>query len=270
MEYYPDQEKVFLLDLIDQAFEDSNDSRKQKKNQNPDEQLVQTIRHFAKGSDHLGVSVPLSLPPCIPCRIKNCPFPKKCTVPQVRWMRESVKKAKKNDLSEKHITPKEFTPYTQRPIELWMRYFLFPQLPENLRFEIDETLGGTRAPLSARMIFLKKHLKSFKLYEVLPKLTLALVCKELSIPHRFLSDYRDVERGVYARKQILEYLVQKKGVFIYQKDLSHCSKSLNSFNAFLCAYTAFLEVTKKTQPRPKNFPKSAHWLSYPKMVQNNG
>ncbi len=257
LEYYPKQNKIFLLDIFDQLGEE--------KNFTADEAILERIKEFGKETSIIGTSVPLSLPPCITCIKKQCPMPAKCKVPSIKWMRDQFKKAEKSVSKEKHLKRKSFTPYTQRPIELWLRYRIFPKIEERYRFEIDETLGGNRAPLTARMNYLQRHIKKLKLVEISPKLSLGLLSKKHKIPIRLFDSYRDIERGVFSRKQILESLTQKCGIFVYQKDLNILSKNINAFHAFICAYTALLQHEEKCELKPKFFPKDASWISYPKI-----
>lgn len=254
LEYYPKEQKIFLLDIYDRI--SAHDE------QTGDDALLETIEELKTGVAKLGVNVPLSLPPCITCTRKTCPRSEKCSVPAVKWMRDLTRKAQRS--LGKSIRVKEFTPYTQRPIELWVRYQILPALSPAHRMEIDEALGGSRAPLTARMHFLKRHLDDIELVEVWPKLSVSLLAQELGIQKRTLSHYRRLEEGVHARAEILETLVEKKGVFIYDRDLKKLAESLPAFDAFFCAYTAYLDDTDQTVKPHSSFPLSSGWLAYPK------
>jgi len=256
LEYYPKENKVFLLDVYDRinAGEDENG----------DEALLQTLDEVISNEPHriarMGVNVPIDLPPCITCTRKTCPLPSKCTVPEVKWMRETVKKSLDMDL--KGINVREFTPYTQRPFEIWARYRILPNLPESHRFEIDEALGGNRAPLTARMNFLKRHLQKIKCVEVWPKLAISSIATDLPISKRIVSQYRKPEQGYSARLELLETIALKRGVFIYDRDLKKLANNLTAFDSFLCAYVALLMDIDLTAKSPKGFPKTSSWVQY--------
>ncbi len=259
LEFYPKEKKIFLLDIFDRI--GANDLT-------GDETLLELIQELIEGSSkksvRMGVNVPLTLPACIGCTKKTCPMPENCTVPSVKWMRTFLKKMGKK-AEEDPLFPKilEFTPYTQRPIELWARYQVLPTQPESHRFEIDEALGGNKAPLTARIHFLQRHLKKVTLIEAWPKLTLALLSKELDLTPRMIQSWRKLEEGIQAREEILEALIQKKNVFIYERDIRKLSQNLPAFDSLLCAYTALLSDQNQCTKAPAQFPVNSGWVEYP-------
>ena len=261
LEYYPKEQKIFLLDVFDRIVPHDG--------QSSDEALLEVIseiRSIPSEVTTLGVNVPLTLPPCIGCVKKTCPLPSSCNVPSVKWMRELTKKAQRSGKPENEgIRILEFTPYTQRPSELWARYQVMPELEASHRFEVDEALGGNKAPLTARMNFLRRHLPGISLVEAWPKLTIAILANHLGIPRRTISNYRQLEEGVHARADILEALCKRFGIFIYERDLRKLSQSLAAFDAFACAYTALLSDTDRCAKVANGFPEKAGWVSYPKL-----
>lgn len=248
LEYYPNERKVFVLDIFDRI--------SHIENQTGDEALLELIAEVKPGVAKMGVNVALELPPCITCTRKSCPLPTQCSVPSVKWMRASHRKGSQ---------PQAFTPYTQRPIELWVRHQLFSKLPETHHFDIDETLGGSRAPLTARMNFLKRHLKGISFVEVWPKLSIAILAHHLKLDKRLVSTYRHLENGAYSREEILISLSKKYEIFIYERDMRKLSQNLNSFDAFICAFTALLSDENQCVKTPKGFPEKSGWVQYPKM-----
>ena len=257
LEFYPKEKKVFLLDIFDHIT--------QSEDQTGDEAVLEAIREEKSKSVLLGVNVALDLPPCITCTKKQCPTPTHCTVPAVKWMRETTRRAAQDeDLS---VRVQEFTPYTQRPIELWTRYHVLPGL-KNLQtsddsFQVDETLGGNRAPLVARMNYLSRHLQDMEMVEVWPKLTLSLIAASIGISNRTLNSYRKLEDGALAREEILIALTKAQQIFIYERDLNKLSQNLTAFDAFICAYTAMLSDQGSCVPSPKGFPHLSGWVQYP-------
>lgn len=253
LEHYPKEKKIFLLDLHDRI---SGTSTKQslKSSDQALLDLIQELSQQEQAKIHLGVNIPIELPPCIVCTRKTCPMPAQCTISAVKWMRKVTRKTK----------GREFTPYTQRPAEIWLKNMILSELPEWAQFEIDEALGGNRAPLTARMNFLKRHLTPIPIIEVLPKLTIAILAVQLGIHKRIASTYRHLELGSHSREEIIETLAEAHGVFIYERDVRKLSSSLAAFDAFICAYTALLANTGSTEKTPPGFPVSASWIHYPR------
>lgn len=280
LEHYPKEKKIFLLDLYDRIsnreaapapeLKGSQKSAKSTSKENlrensrnfhktGDEALLDLLKELNQGDANLGVNVPLELPPCISCTRKTCPMPAKCNVPSVKWMRQISRHPSHQARSL------EFTPYTQRPIELWIRYELLPELPEWSHFEIDETLGGNRAPLTARMDFLRRHLGKLPTIEVLPKLSTSILVHHLGLNKRIASSYRHLELGSHFREEIIEKLAEAHGIFIYERDVRKLATSLTAFDAFICAYTALLTHIGKCEKVPSGFPVGSGWIHYPRL-----
>lgn len=292
LEYYPKERKIFLLDIYDrisghhvehghaagglEGMTAAGDEALLGLVGELTEDLIQIPgasarpagrRVSARPTPHsivMAVNVPLELPPCISCTRKSCPRPAACGVAAIKWMREAHRKAERHARSD-HSAPRaiEYTTYTQRPVELWIRYQVLSKLPETHRFEIDETLGGNKAPLTARMHFLQRHLGELPVVEAWPKLTVALLGLELDLPKRVIQSYRRLEEGVHAREQILERLAERHDVFIYERDVRKLSHSLTAFDAFVCAYTAYLSDTERCAKSPAGFPVASGWVQYP-------
>ena len=258
LEYYPKEEKIFLLDI--------HSGIGAEKKKSGDEVLIDLVSELRTSSTVLAANVPLTFPPCSPCKRKSCSSQDKCTHPPVKWMRETVRKAARRTGSRsKPALPKTrgFTPYTQRPVELWVRYNVFPALKPDFHFDIDETLGGNRAPLTARMGYLRPRLKGVSLIEAWPKLTLAVLAEEIGLERRFMTSYRHLEKGIHSRGRLLEALADSCGIFIYERDPRKLADSLAAFDALLCAYTALLSDTGHCAKIPAGFPKNSGWVHYP-------
>ena len=262
LEYYPKEGKVFLLDVHPGIGADAESTS--------DEALIETITEHADEHPDLkmGINVPLELPPCVTCTRKSCPLPASCTVPEVRWMRTQQSRSgagTRKTTSKRNARIKDsFTPYTQRPVELWLKSEVLPKISQRTRFEIDETLGGNKAPLTARMHFLKMHLKSYEMHEVLPKLTVALLMPVLKLSNRTLAHYRQLEEGAHAREMIIERMSEALDIFIYDRDMKKITQNINAFDAFICAFTVLLYDRNECVSPPRNFPVSSGWVRYPK------
>lgn len=254
LEFYPKEKKIFLLDIYERIA--------------GDESLISLIEELEPGIARIGVNIPLDLPACITCTRKTCPTPVKCTVPSVKWMRESTRKLlKTRELRDSNVRVLEFTPYTQRPVELWVRYQVLPKLPQSHRFEVDEALGGNKAPLTARMNYLQRHLSKMPLAEVWPKLSVAILAEQLGLEKRTVARYRHLEEGIHAREQIIEELADRHGLFIYERDIRKLAQSLSAFDGFICAYTALLSDNDQCAEVPAGFPSGAGWIQYPRIPQ---
>ncbi|OFZ20873.1 MAG: hypothetical protein A2X94_05010 [Bdellovibrionales bacterium GWB1_55_8] len=261
LEYYPKEQKTFLLDIFDRIVA--------AEEQSADEALVELIQDFRPATSstavvtRMGVNVPMELPPCIGCIRRSCPMPGHCSIHAVKWMREFSRKNYRQ-LGRKSV--REFTPYTQRPVELYIRDQVLAQLPPANRFEIDEALGGNKAPLTARMMFLLRHLKSVDCHEVWPKLSVSLLALELGLSRRLVASYRNLEEGAHSREEILEHLAHEYGVFIYERDIQKLAHSLPAFDAFICAFTILLMDEGRCAKMPAGFPHSA-WVQFPQLTK---
>lgn len=253
LEFFPKEGKTFLLDVqTGIGYDRDHDS---------DQVITETLLDHMdpKIESWVGANVPLTLTPCVECTRKTCPLPKHCTVPEVKWMRNH---------SPKNSPENFITPYTQRPVDIWIRNEVLPEISSTPKFgvklDLDETLGSNKAPLTARMAMIKKHLPKIEFLEVMPKLTLAQLAIALKIPSRWTQTYRQLEDGIYAREMILEKLIEHFDLFIYERDLKKITQHLNAFDAFICALTVKLVDLGKTMNPPKGFPASSGWVHFPR------
>ena len=253
LEYYPREQKIFLLDIRDRISGDRGSAREHRPGiSSGDQALLDLLIEPDEEITLLAVNVPLTLPPAF--------LDKKSEAAAVAWMGRFAKRAAVGH----RASPIEFTAYTQRPVELWLRHEVLARVPRTAQFEVDEALGGNRAPLTARMHYLQRMLDPAKLVEALPKLTALRLCTQLGLDRRFLARYRRLEEGAHARLGFLEELVARRGVFIYERDLKKLSTSLTAFDSFLCAYTALLSHRDGCERPPRGFPKSSGWVEFPK------
>lgn len=252
LEYYPRERKTFLLDL--------HDSIGATEKTSSDETLIGLLEEVSPHASILAVNVPLTLPPCFDCTTRHCTARGGCSKPEVKWMREFARKAS-NQRSDPRI--REFTAYTTRPVELWLRHAVLPTLESRARFDVDEAMGSNRAPLLARIRYIQRHLPEIRTVEALPKLTLARLAVKHSIPMRFLAQYRNLDQGVNARRELLERLSDPLGVFIYERDAKKISENLVAFDAFFCGLTALLVELGRDEPPPRGFPVKSGWIHAP-------
>lgn len=243
IEYYSDQNKVFLRHLGDKIFGDHSTSA--------DEVLVQFIETIPKPLKYIALDTPLSLPKCMRCRLK-CPGYEKCTQTEIQWLWKNYQKR-----NQKKKPKKIFTPYTERCIE----NYLASELEEE--FLPQHALGSNKAPLTARALFLQNRLKSHKWIEVAPKVSLWRIGRALGIQKSYLRSYKHSVDGVEIREAILNQLTKRNVVFLYHQDMKTLIERAQAFDAFLCALTAVFKFNNKVEPRPKNFPKREAWIEIP-------
>ena len=207
------------------------------------------IDFFARQKDiaAIGIDAPTDLPPCFNCKVK-CPSVEKCKVPAVKYMWDLHRKKEKN----KPI----FTPYTERAVEHYINSI------EKDVF-MAAALGSNIAPLTARTRFIQKHLKH-SLKEVFPKLSFVRLSRIFGLSRKFINTKRLSEEGDEARWQFLKYLSDRDIIFMYNQDVQMMVDNPYAFDAFLVALTTVLEARGQCEPRPKGFPKTDHWVLFPK------
>lgn len=179
----------------------------------------------------IGINAPLSFPPCVGCALSVCPTARFCEVPEVEWMRKEAKRLRIP--KAKHPTP-----YTQRPVDLALRGLI----AERVKGEAfaEETLGANRAPLAARMMYLRRHLRCGEMLECNPRVSVAGMGQRLKFSSRGLRRYRDVEDGALHRLEFLERLAEggAPGIFFYKSDQVALARDLGSFDALSAAVMA--------------------------------
>lgn len=254
IEFYPREKKVFLLDVYQKVTRHDEQSN--------DQALIELIQEITGECKLMGVNAPVTLPPCISCTRKTCPLPDKCTVPAVKAMRSIQKQALKS--SDRSFRVRDFTPYTQRPIELWMKYQILPEL--GFHIDIDESMGANKAPLTARLHFLKRHFPNdLQLIETWPKLTMARIGPSLGIDRKVLEGYRSLEDGIQYREVILDVLSKSLGIFIYDRDFKKLAENLSALDALLCSLTALLSDHEFCLKPPRTFPEDSGWIAIPSL-----
>ncbi len=195
-----------------------------------DELLIRTLNTLAPVL--LAVDAPLTMPPCLVCAEPKCPGAMQCPKESVCWMREE---AGRRRWSKAKFPP----PYTHRPVDLLLRGKWQDDAP--LPIPAEEAFGSGRAPLAARMGYLRRHLHAETFLEVSPRFALAGIADWYGISVRELRRCRDVEYGAENRFIILNKISAKTGIpelphiFLYMTDLVSIAKDLSSFDALLCA-----------------------------------
>lgn len=255
IDHYHRQDKAFVVDIFE--------SIGSEEDLTSDEVLLSTIHEIANefsdrhrnGIQVLGVDAPLTFPPCLASCDEDCKGYEKCKRPVVRWMRAQYQKAKESKNKLKH-----FTPYGQRPVDLYFRY----KFPDENLFQ-DETMGANLAPQAVRMNYLKRHLADVRLIEVWPKLVLHYLQKPLRLSRREITSYRNIEGGAGARQRILEHLSDKARLFIYDRDLKKFVANSDAFDSLICAWVALEADLGRVVKFPANLPLESGWIEVPEI-----
>lgn len=250
VDVYRQPEKIFLNRIIDRI--------KAEEFISADLKIHELIQQFSENCEAVLFDAPLSLPPAaVPCKCKPiCSGYETCADPQVVWMRKVYQ------ASEKAKPKKFFTPYTQRALDLYLQQSAEIQ-PEAAAIDIQHALGANLAPMTMRAQYIKRRLQ-LPCLEVLPKLSVWRLGKSLKVSEVHLHSYRNSVGGDDARRIFLNQFAEKTGVFFYRQDLKTMIENFHAFEAFICAYMGVLRGQGKTEPRPKDFPKSEIWIELPK------
>lgn len=244
LDYYPDQNRIFLRNLKDKIKGDPELSA--------DARLHTMLTEEEPNIHSVAFDVPLQVPKCLRCPLR-CPGYEACKEPEIKWLWQIHRKK-----MEKKKPVKLFTPYTERCAEA----YIASELEEV--FHPQHALGANNAPLTARAFFIRRRLgKKVNAIEVLPKLSLWRIGIDLKVPKSHLRTHKISVGGDEARLAILKTLVEKEICFVYQQDMKTMVDNSMAFDAFLCALTAFLKFRGQCEKIPAGFPKQEPWIEFP-------
>lgn len=243
LEYYPKHHKVFLAKIFERIRTEDSISADLK---------IHEILEQHKGMIHtLALDTPWKLPRCLTCKLR-CPGYETCSEEHIQWMWDHSKTH-----NQKKKPKRMFTPYTQRAVEL----HLMTELEE--AFPLSNAMGANAAPLLARAAFILRRL-DIPTIEVYPKLSVWRIGLSLHVLKSQLRSHKHSAVGEDSRRGILKELGEHNMAFLYDQDRRMMIENNHAFEAFICAMTAFLEYKGQTEPRPKGFPQSEDWISFPK------
>lgn len=192
-----------------------------------DDALVRLLQSFSQETSVVALDAPLSLPACLRCQVPVCPGQDACVDPSVVVMRRLAQVPQSDHRDYRRGKP-ILTPYTQRATEVYL----------NRRRQLlaHETPNQGLGPLAARASHLTRALASthtlgVNLIEVHPKATVAL----LKLPKPYKRHIRERETRVAILAALEGQLKFAPGVW-----REECVQSDHSFDAVICAVTAFL------------------------------
>ena len=166
-------------------------------------------------------------------------------------MRDLQKKTLKENKNAKFITP-----YTQRPVELYIQKKL--ERP----YFLQDALGANLAPLTARAQHILRRLR-LPAVEVFPDLSFARLGEQFQLPAKYLrQEDRNFDQSD-ARQAFLAAILERRICFIYQQDIQRLIENADAFDAFLASFTAFLSGVGQCEDVPKGFPKGEVWVEFP-------
>lgn len=214
-----------------------------------DKALCDLIRTHAEGSV-LCVDAPLTLPPCIRCRVPVCPGQAACVDPEVVLMHQLFDAPTIEPDRDFRRGKPGITPYTQRATDIYLlrRREILPR----------ETLGQGMGPLTARAAHLARTVADLftlnrDLIEVYPRATLQLL--GFQAPYRKRVDQRI---DMLASLRDLSF-----GPGIWREE---CRQSDHAFDAIICAYTGYLRSRDDWESLPEFPNPELGWVWVPPEV----
>lgn len=246
LDFYEAQNKLFLTQVYEkiQAEEDLS----------ADQVLFEIVQeHFEEGIESLSLDVPLKFPKCVGCKLL-CPGFESCKEKEIVWMWKQHKNNKR-----KKPNSKIFTPYTQRVVEFYINTEVDENLPRL------EAFGANSAPLTMRAHYLlKRFSKQLNTNEVYPALSVNRLSQTLKIPQSHFIHYKHLVGGEESRQYILDALLAKDLIFVYQQDYQRLIHNLDTFEAFFSALTGFLKYKGLCEKQPSDVPLKQGWIEFPK------
>lgn len=221
LDLFAGDKKIFLRE-IESPVESLGD-------ETPDESLIRLVKAMEPLS--VGVDAPLTLPPLLW-------DDREAAAEAMEWMKAEAKR-------QRWGRGKQPCSYSLRPVDMllrgpWQEDVIVP-------FPVDDSFGASRAPLAARMQYLRRELPGVRFLEAIPRFALGGVARWYGLSAREVRRARDVEEGVEQRMGILDSMSQQPRspklpqIFLYKADIASLAQDLSAFDAFLCAYMAALE-----------------------------
>jgi hypothetical protein len=249
LDFAPRERKVYLVE--------THAHLHATRDETADELLIRIVN--AAKPDRIAVDAPLTFPPCLVCEVPACPGASGCPKPAVEWMRAE---ALRRRWSKAKFPP----PYTHRPVDLLVRGRWQDDSP--LPLPSDEAFGSSRAPLAARMSYLRRHLECRHYLEVNPRFALVGIAEWYGISVRELRRCRDLEHGAENRFTLLNKIAEGKSpdlpqIALFMTEVVALAKDLSSFDAFLCAYMALCRELDLLEPLTELDP-AWGWIAKPK------
>lgn len=244
LEYYPKQRRLFVRSVYPEMGG--------KDGLSADEHLFALLTEEEKPLKYVGLDAPLQFPKCVRCSLK-CPGYENCTEPEIQWLWQHHKTYRQGQKRPSKI----FTPYTERCVDV----YLSEEMGE--MYHSHHALGANRAPLAARAHYLARRLPAQTLFEFHPRLTLGQLGAALGVQKSYLKFYRHSDGSFERRQYLLNQLVEKGWVFLYQQDLRLAVEDPHVFESILGGITGYLKYRGQTVRPPSDFPPGEVWVEHP-------
>ena len=239
LEYYENKDRWFLKSILQVEEGDGNVV------------LNKWIQDFAVRD--LVVDFPLSHPPCHHCHLV-CPGTPACPVEEVVAARGRMKELLESEetlsKSFKRKLKRDFLPYWNRPVDVWVWEHYYDQLLDYFNMGFD-SFGNTSMMLLSRFAYLKRHLpQDLAYYETSPLICLLELLRGGIISHDQVARLKDMELGAAMRMEIIQAIERELKIFIYHHDLYLMTKNPRAFASFLLGLAGQRIAMNKTLSIP--------------------
>lgn len=229
-----------------------------------DERLVEALVYTGPFAE-VFTDCPLTLPPCVACTRPVCPGAVKCEDVSVAVMLSLSNRLRSK--GGKRARP--INPQSQR---LWdvMR------LEHGPDERGEPSYSANMAPLVARARSLQRRLNAVSPQTVLKETSVAAALDVLRPLFGFKTDikvlYRNFERGREYREKI--FAAMEKGFWLKPSSVDESTaameerilSSVESFQAFICAFVGALHAAGMTDQQPLGFVESEGWVYLPEVT----
>jgi hypothetical protein len=221
-----------------------------------DERVIELVKHI-KPAESIFTDAPLSSPPCVSCVREVCPGVVSCEDLSVAYMLHLTK-----TLRDKK-KPRKRKPLNPQAHRVWDAVNMI----EDLSVRLEPTYSSNRAPLVVRAKTLQQRFNpldsKYVLMETSVAKSLINILETLELDGELLFSYKSFETGSEVRRSILEEINERNIIILSELQIARISKSLQLFNAFICAYIAILFQNKKTTEPPTDFITGESWVYTP-------
>jgi len=214
-----------------------------------DERLVSLLNFFKPS--HIMIDCPMNDPPCVACTRHACPGVNACEDIEVNLMQvvaDSLKRRRKRSIN----------PQTQR---LWDIF----QLQENVHHLQEPSYSANMAPLVVRAKTLQRRLNACDNIVALKETSVALGLRRivdfLGLPQEVAQSYKAFAVGKKYRSLFLESLVRRGYISLH--GVEDVERSVETFQAFIAAFTAALEAQGLCEYPPNVYPEHSGWVYLP-------
>lgn len=200
---------------------------------------ILSIQKFYK---FICVDSPLSVPPCVNCKLSICPGILNCENINVAYMLRLNEKLKKEFRLRKK---RPINPQTQRIsdiiYQLYIKTLINTKSPKILSLFTEPSYNSNLIPLITRATILQKRLNylspQYTLIETSIPWALLQIANFYNLSLQHLEHYKNFEHGKNYRFKFLEVLIKNHWINISMKDRKNICYSIENFNAFIASLT---------------------------------